>query len=126
MSEKRERDWAADRMVCEAATPPPWEYSEYDWRGRVQDRFWYVSGDVREMEPDYDLGETDEDVEGRLTAVGVLRVERNQTSHPVCENNARFITMAREGWPAALDEIERQRARAERAEAKLAELVARS
>lgn len=102
------RDLAADLLICEAATPGPWHYGSDDWRGNVQDRFWFVSG------------ETDEDVEGRTTAVGVLRVERNPTSHPVCENNARFVAAAREGWPHAI-----RRAQAgEAAEARVAELEA--
>jgi hypothetical protein len=63
-------------------TPGPWEYSHRNWRGQASERRWFVTGDHHD----------DEDGEPVCTAV--CQVERNPTSWPVCENNARLIAAA--------------------------------
>jgi hypothetical protein len=63
-------------------TPGPWEYSHRNWKGQASERVWFVTGDHHD----------DEDGEPVCTAVCV--VERNETSWPVCEANARLIAAA--------------------------------
>jgi hypothetical protein len=91
---------ASERAIIEAATDGPWCVDSYIVNPGDGGGHWFV----------YESYEDD----GPLF-----------TAHLGCtgdpEANARFAAAARTGWPKALDELDAERARAERAEARLAE-----
>lgn len=90
------RDFAADKAVCEAATPAPWEAREMMHYGESGTGYGCVVGPPRPADS------------GRYTAYDT---DRHCSVVPdIFWEDARFIAAAREGWPAALDEIERLRA----------------
>ena len=81
MTDKK-RDLHADLALCEAATPGPWEYHG---RGYTGVAVWRAGGpghgSIAELSP-------------------VNFGDKRQWAE--CENNARFIAEAREGWPHAI------------------------
>jgi len=80
------RKWAEDKRICVDATPGPWKLvytSDYD-----------VGAIVSDGDSICDFGECP-DPHDQVCGTAPNR------------NDARFITAAREGWPAALAEIKR-------------------
>ena len=81
------RDFEQDRKICEAAYFGPWEvrYGE-EYQGDEQPPVW--NGEIHVYAKDTALW------------IGMLGSEGSGIE------NAEFVAAAREGWPAALDEIE--------------------
>ena len=75
------RDWEADRKLCAAATPGPWRACVWDPMERP-----HVHKDAFDQ----------------------TRCECH-SDLPITLADAAFIAAAREGWPAALEEVKRLR-----------------
>ncbi|GIQ63547.1 hypothetical protein PACILC2_21150 [Paenibacillus cisolokensis] len=88
---KGKRDFARDRVICEAATPGPWIARA--WTVPTNDQF--------------NVGTEDADL--ATFWQGKRYAGSREVSAEEARSNTVFVAEAREGWPAALDEIERLR-----------------
>lgn len=72
-------------------TPTPYEYSDRNWRGEVDEWSFYIHGDIHESVPDED---TPDDEDPGMSAVSVAIVPGNPTGRDVAEATAKFLCKA--------------------------------
>lgn len=91
------RDWERDKAICAAATPGPWHVRKHPgYHDLLCDVYCDRSPDTLATTAFFGWRDTE------------------------MEANAAFIAEAREGWPAALEEIDRLRVQVAALEAELA------